>query len=193
MSNTSPDYTIANNPHCLIHCGPVGPESVDDQRDLTIVTSTDCQVVYGKSGNKVEHIQGHSAEVCGHSIDPEQKEAVAKAIIAENGDILFIAEAGNIRFKAKNIYIETSGESGHGNILASANGQITLASGDEVRIAGGNVCIRGQNGINLTTDYFVRVSGKMMEGGAASTGGLISKFMAGNWADLLTGITQSCK
>lgn len=193
MADTAPDYSVANNPHCMIHCGPVGPESVDDGRDLTIVTSTDCQVVYGKSGNKVEHIQGHSAETCGHSIDPEQKDAVAKAILAENGDIIFIAEAGNIRFKARNIYMETSGDTGQGNIIASANGQITLATGGEVRLSGGDICIRGQKGINLVTEYYIRVSGKIMEGGAASTGSLISNFIAGNWASLITGITQSCK
>lgn len=177
MSNTAPDYTIANNPHCMIHCGPIGPESIDDKRDLTIVTSTDCQVVYGKSGNKVEHIQGHSAEVCGHSIDPEQEEPLQRQLLLKMVILFLLPNLEILDLKAKNIYIETSGESGHGNILASANGQITLASGDEVRIAGANVCIRGQKGINLTTEFFVRVSGKIMEGGSASTGSLISKFM----------------
>ena len=63
--------------------------------------------------------------------------------------------------KARNIYIETEGEKDEGNFLVDANGQITLATGDEVRIAGGNTCIVGKKAINLTTDFHVRIVGKL--------------------------------
>lgn len=61
--------------------GLFGPESEDEGRDLTIMTSANNHVVYAKNGSKVEHIQGASYETCGHEIDPAQKEAVAKSYL----------------------------------------------------------------------------------------------------------------
>ena len=124
-SPVAPDYTIADNPHCLVHCGPLGPEHKDDKRDFTLVTSGGSHLVYGKNGNKVEHINGYNAEACGYDLDGDQKSVVAKAILAANGDIVLTAEAGDIRMKARNIYIETEGEEDEGNFLVDANGQIT--------------------------------------------------------------------
>ena len=194
MPQSSPDYTIANNSHCFVHCGPIGPESIDDGRDLTIITSTDSQVVYGKSGNKVEHIMRSNYETCGHQTDPEENGGIARSICAKNGDIALIAENGSIRLKAKNIYIETSGPSGSGNILASANGQIILATGDQIKLAGGkNVCIHGEGGVTISSPAFIKNAGKVIDGGSASTGSLISSVLAGNWGSILQGLSNSCK
>ena len=46
-SPVAPDYTIADNPHCFVHCGPLGPEHKDDKRDYTLVTSGGAHLVYG--------------------------------------------------------------------------------------------------------------------------------------------------
>lgn len=194
MPESAPEYTITNNPHCFIHAGPIGPESIDDGRDLTIVTSTDCQVVYGKSGYKVEHVMGANFETCGHQLDVESNGSIAKSICAKNGDIAIIAENGNIRLKAKNIYIDSGGPSKSGNVLVSANGQIVLAGGDQVKIAGGKqVCIHGEGGITLSSPAFIKNAGKVIDGGAASTGSLVSSVLAGNWGSILQGLSNSCK
>lgn len=194
MTESAPDFTIANNPHCFIHAGPVAPESADDGRDLSIITSSDCQIVYGKSGTKVEHIMNSNYETCGHRIDPDQKEAIAKSICAKNGDIAIVAENGNIRLKAKNIYIETSGSSGSGNILASANGEIIFTTGEQIKLAGGKqVCIHSDGGVTLSSPAFIKNAGKVIDGGSSSTGSAISSILAGNWGSILTGLSNACK
>ena len=188
----APDYTIANTPHCLIHCGPTGSSDTDDKRDLTINTSANCQVVYSKSGSKLEIIQGTSSEVCGLEIDPEKKDGVAKAIITENGDIILCAENGNIRMKAKNIYMETSdGDSGEGNIMAHANGLVSFVTGDEIRLAAGTVCARAEKGFAFVGDF--KHTGKMVAGGAADTASIIAGFTAGQWSSIMATIAKTCK
>ena len=64
-SNPAPDYTIANNPHAFVHCGPIGPGSQDDGRDFCIITSKNNHCVYHTDGSKVEHIQDAWHEVSG--------------------------------------------------------------------------------------------------------------------------------
>ena len=101
MAKQAPEITVTNNPHAFIQCGPVATEEYDDKRDLTIVTSGGAQCVYAKSGNKTEVIPGASGEICGGNLDPSQKEAIAKAIVAPTGDIIILAENGNIRFRVR--------------------------------------------------------------------------------------------
>lgn len=192
----SPDVTIANNPHCFIHAGPDGPDTEDSGNDLYIATSGKCQVAYAKNGNKVEHIEGFHAETSGYNIDPEQQGAVGRAIFAKNGDIVLTADNGNIRLKAKNIYIETTGSKGdesEGNFIVNANGQLILVGGDETKIAGGTVCIRGEKDINLVSPGFIKASGDIIDGGAASTADFISSLMTANWQSIIDGMTQACK
>lgn len=192
MAKNSPDFTIANNVHAFVHCGPVGDDSVDEGRDFTLITSSNCHVVYADNGNKVEHIQGSSYEVCGHSIDPTQKEAIAKALVAHSGDLVLNAERGNIRLKARNILIETSGEKGEGNFLLSSNGHVILASTEEVRLAGSNICINGTAGINLVSSNFINMSGDIKRFGPVTAISTITNLVAGNWGSLIEGITNSC-
>ncbi len=196
--NKAPDYTVASNPHCMIHCGPIGPESGDDRRDLTIVTSANSEMVYGKNGNKSEHITGAYSEVSGHQIDPEQRDAVARAIIAKNGDIILIAESGNIRMRARNIFMEAidgnetvDGENQKmGNVNIYANGQCTIATGDEIRLAAGNICAVASKAFNFAGDF--KHAGKMAAGGALDSASLIKAFTAGNWASIFEAIGRSC-
>jgi len=193
MAEPTPDYTIANNPHVLMHCGDVGSDADGEtnQRDLTFVTSAGCQTIYGKSGNKVQHIQGYSGEVVGHALDPTQKGGVAKAIVAKAGDIVLIAESGNIRMKAKNIYIETSGEGGEGNFMVAANGEVRLATGGEFRVAAGRMCIVTEGNMNFVGDMIH--SGGFNKANAVASAGFLSSILAGNWASILTSLSQTCK
>lgn len=193
MAEPTPDYTIANNPHILLHCGDVGSESDGEtnQRDLTMVTSSGCQTIYGKSGNKIQHIQGYSGEICGHALDPTQKGGVAKAVVAKSGDIVLIAESGNIRMKAKNIYIETEGDQGEGNFMVAANGEVRLATGGEFRVAAGRMCIVTEGNMNFVGDMMV--SGAFNKGSAVASAGFLNSILAGNWASILTSLSQTCK
>ena len=192
MAEKAPDYTVTNNPHALIHCGPIASDQAgDDERDLTIATSTNCQVVYSKTGNKVEHIQGWSGEVVGHEIDPTQTGAIGKAIVAKAGDIALIAESGNIRLKAKNIYIETSGEKGEGNFMVSANGGVRLSTGHEFRVAAGRMCFVSEGNMNFVGNMVL--SGGFSKGSAVASAGFLSSLLAGNWASVVTSLSQTCK
>lgn len=191
MTRPAPDYTLGDNTHALVHCGPLGPESKDDGRDLTIMTSAGNHVVYGKNGNKVEHIQGTYRETCGHNLDPEQKDNPARTICAANGDIDLVASNGNIRLSAKNIYFVTSGEDGQGNFIVSSNGQVTLATGGEMRLAAGTMCLVSAKSININSN--LRISGKIFKGSAVSSASTLQALLAGNWAQLLTSLSQTCK
>jgi len=191
MAEKAPDYTVTNNPHALIHCGPIAADDAgDDGRDLTFATSSNCQVVYSKSGNKDEHIQGTSGEVCGHGIDPTQRGAVAKAIVAKNGDICLTAQ-GDIRLKARNVYIETSGPQGEGNFMLSANGLIALGTGHEFRATGGRMCFISEATINFAGN--VVINGDLSKSSALSTASFVSSLLAGNWASVITSLSNTCK
>jgi hypothetical protein len=191
MTKPAPDYTVADNTHCLLHCGPLGPESKDDGRDLTIMTSGGNHVVYGKNGNKVEHIQGTYRETSGHNLDPEQRDNPARTICAANGDIDLVAKNGNIRLTAKNIYFVTSGEDGQGNFIVNSNGQVTLSTGGELRLAAGTMCFTAAKSININST--LRISGKVFKGSAISSMSTLRALLAGNWSQLLTNLTQTCK
>ena len=192
MADRAPDITISNNPYCFIHAGPIGPESTDDGRDLTIITSANNHVVYGSNGNKVEHIQGTYHEVSGHSIPPDEKEAIARSIVAKNGDIIISAERGTISLKAKNIHIESMGEKDEGNFLVGSNGHIIFASSEEVRLAGSRICINGTSGVNVISGNFINMSGDIKYFGPVSALSTIKNLLAGNWGNLIEGLTKSC-
>ena len=160
----SPDYTITNNPHALIHCGPIHDDEHDDQRDLTINTSSNCQVIYSKSGNKVEHVQGYEAKTFGHEIDPDQEDAVATATLAKNGDIVLVAEAGSIRMKARNIYMETFDA-----------GKACLVAKDKF-VMNGNI----------------QHAGEANMGNPLGKTSIFKSIQAGNWASIINAMVKSC-
>lgn len=187
----APDFTIANNPHAFVHCGPVGPEGFDDGRDFSIVTSANNHCVYHKNGYKIEHIQGGYHEVSGHSLDVTQKEVVGRSIIAKNGDLVLNAERGTIYLKAKNIHIETSGKNKEGNFLVNSNGFIILTSTQEVRLAGSRVCITGTSGINIVSSTFVNIYGHLNTKGPKTIKS-INNLLSEGWSSLVEGLSKSC-
>jgi len=191
MAKQAPEITIANNPHAFIQCGPVAPEEYDDKRDLTIVTSAGAHVVYGKSGNKTEVIPGQSGEICGGNLDPSQKEAIAKAIVAPAGDIIVLAENGNLRFKGKNIYFEAEGPEDDGNIIATGNGQVIIKGGDHIRLASDDICIAAAKSITMNGDIYHR--GKIDQAPALSALNIVKQLMGANFVALFSSIKESCK
>ena len=140
-TKTIPPYQVADNPHALIHCGPVFKESLDDERDLTVATSGGSGVVFYKDGRKVEIVEGASHENVGHNKDTSKKDAVAKAIVARNGDIHLVAEQGDVCIKAKNIYFEAMGDSPNGTFQILSNGPMTIACQQHLKCAAGAMCV----------------------------------------------------
>jgi hypothetical protein len=195
MAKKPPSVKTADNQYGAIFWGPPGPESMDDGRDLTIATKSNHSMTFCESGNSVYITPKCNTEYVGHNIDrtKEPKETPAKQILAENGDIVFIAENGNIKLKARNIYIETTGADPAGNFLVSSNGYITLAAGEQTRIAGSKVCIRGDGGVDIGSASYIMFRGAFKYGDYPSITGTIKALLAGNWAKLLDGIDQSCK
>jgi len=193
MANPAPDFTLANNPHALIHCGPIGSDREDDGRDLTIITGGGGNhIAHYKNGNKTEHIEGAWHEVSGLGKNPKQNEAIARSITAHSGDIVINAERGNIKLIAKNILMETSGTSPEGNFLVSSNGYIVLASTEEVRLAGTRICINGTAGVNIVSGNFINMSGDLKAFGPVTAVSAIKNLVAGNWGSLIEGLTKSC-
>ena len=190
MSN-APDYTITANPHAFMHCGPVTHEGIDDKRDLTIITSANNSIIHSKSGNKNERIQGFSAEVVAINGDPSQHGGVGKAIIAKSGDIVLNAEAGDVYINARNIYFNASGESGQGNIMSKCNGFYQVSTGSEYRLAASRMCIVSEGNMNFVGNMMV--SGDFNKGSAVASAGFLSKILSGQWSDLITALSQSCK
>lgn len=187
-----PDYTITSNPHAFLHCGPVATQDVDDERDLTIITSSQNEATHYKNGVYEEHIQGHSSEVVGINGDPTQEGGNGKTIIAKSGDIVLNAENGNIHLTAKNIFLKANpGEKGKGNIMADCNGMLRLSTGDEFRVAAGRMCFRSEGGINFVGD--VKISGDLFKGSAVASADMLKSLLAGDWANIINGISESCK
>lgn len=189
---TAPDFTIANNPHAFVHCGPVGPDTLDDGRDFCIITSSNNHVVHHRDGSKIEHIQGPTHEVSGYNVDPTAKGAIGKTIVAKNGDLILNAERGTIHLVAKNIHIETSGDDKEGNFLVSSNGHIILASTQEVRLAGSRICINGTAGVNIVSGNFINLMGYQKVSGPITALSSIKSLLDGNWTSLLEGLSKTC-
>lgn len=193
MSKAPPTKT-ADNAYGIMFWGPAGPEAKDDGRDLTIATKSNHSLTFCESGNSTFIAPKCNTEIVGHNIDTskEPKETPAKQILAENGDIVLIAENGNIKLKARNIFIEASGGDPGGNFLVSAPGYVTMVAGEQARIAGGKVCIRGECGIDIAgTDVIIK--GSLSFGDYPSLLGSLKALLAGDWGKILQAIDQSCK
>jgi hypothetical protein len=188
-----PEILISDNPHGIMFFGPGGMD--DDGAQYTIATSSGSMVHYNKNGSKVEIVRTSSYEICGDDLvknrTTPEKESIAKAIIAENGDIILNAQEGNIKLLAKNIWIETNGDGNDGVFYVNANGQVQISSSDQLVLTGSKVCIRGQAGIDLVSISFINILGQLKNG--SPLGSLIGTFIPAPFANLLKGIQASCK
>jgi hypothetical protein len=190
MTEITPDYTIFNNSHAFMHCGPIGPDTEEIGNDLHIATSGKCQAHWNKNGNKVEYVNGRLDEVSGYNITQEHD--IARTIVAKNGDIHINADFGDIYLKARNIYVETKGDGKNGCFLVNSNGH-TIITGNEVRVAASsNLCLLGKSKVTIVGSQLLS-SGGFKESGSLGAASFLNNIMAGNFQSLIEGMLQSCK
>jgi len=149
-----PQHTVTENPYGNIAYGPMSTEEDDDGTRYVQTIAGDHITWANKNGNKTTITPGTSGEICGTELVKGKNtkttdESVAKAIIARKGDIVITAEHGNIKLKAKNIWIETSDEAPGGNFNVNANGHIDLTAGEKVTIGGTKMCLIGKANLTL--------------------------------------------
>ena len=150
------DYTLVNNPYAHIHFGPSG-EPGKKGEDLNSCMTTQLRsghtCIFTNDGNKGELNPGSSHETCGTELkrgrNDAEKEAIAKSIRCENGDLVLTAPNGNVKIFAQNFYVETMGADSDGSILMKANDHIMLKADEQINIAGGKVCITSPDSITL--------------------------------------------
>ena len=155
-----PEHVVTDNPHGGMVYGPISTEKDDDGTRYLQTVKGGHTLIVNENGNKLDHTPGTHNELCGTDLvkgknTDASDEAVAKAIVARHGDIVMIAEHGNIKLKAKNIWIETSGSGSAGNFLVSANGHIAMTAGEKVTIGGTKLCMIGKENIALSSDGFI--------------------------------------
>lgn len=194
MKKYAPTVRTADTSYGIMFWGPAGPESKHDGRDLTISTKSNHSQTYFESGNSVSVTPKCHTERVGKNLTTEKDgpKPVAKQILADNGDIALIAENGSIHLKAKNIYIETTGAEPNGNFMVSSNGYISMISGEQTRIIGSKLCLRGECGVDIAGSN-VMIKGAISYGDYPSIFGSLKSLLAGDWGKLLEGIDQSCK
>lgn len=194
-----PEYIVADNPHGVCFFGPGGPKDADDGTEFRLAVASNSTCKYTSNGAKVEHIQGPYYITCGKNLKKNDqvigpKEAIAYAIVAENGDLVFSAPSGNIKFLAQNIFVETRGhKSTDGAFLLKANGGVVIDSGEQLTLTGTKVCIKGAGEVNLVTDHFINIVGDVQKGGSPLSSILKSAGIPSIFADVISGVTETCK
>ena len=191
-----PEYLITDNPYGTIFFGPVAPEDQDDKSALTIASRGGHFATYNRNGNKAQITPGHSSEVCGNELvkgenTQSSKEAIAKSITAKNGDICIVAEDGNIKLKAKNIYVETLGSGSDGSVLIKANDHIALTAGEQVNVNGSKICMVSAESIVLNCKGNLNIlASDVVKSGPLS--GIIS-ILQGDVLSFINELRQTCK
>jgi hypothetical protein len=194
-----PEQIIADNQYGLIFMGPSGePDKVGESLDTNMIVHLKGgqNQTYTLGGNKGEIVPGSSHEIVGTNLLKDRKESerenIAKSITAENGDIVINAEDGNIKLKAKNIYIETLGSGSDGSILVRANDHIIMRADEQLNLAGGKVCVTSADSITLNAKGYLRfLCADIIQGNPLSSA--LETFMPGPVAKLITDIVETCK
>ena len=155
-----PEYVVTDNTHGICFYGPIAPENKDDNTCKFEALDGGHTQIYNKNGNKAEINPGKSEEVCGINLaqggqQEAPKEALAKVITARNGDIAIIAESGNIKFKAKNIYAECIGDGEDGSFLLKANDHITMTAGEQLTLGGSKICMISSDSITMNAKGYI--------------------------------------
>ena len=157
-----PETLITDNQHGILCFGPIGPEDKDDNSALSLFLDGGYNQLCNKNGNVSITVPGKSEELCGTQLaqgDQQEasKEAIAKIITAKNGDICIIAENGNIKFKAKNIYVECIGADNDGSFLLKANDHISMIAGEQMTMGGSKICMVASDSITLNAQGFLNL------------------------------------
>ena len=155
-----PEYVVTDNPHGILFFGPIAPKDKDDNTAMVLSLDGGHTQLYNKNGNKAEINPGKSEEVCGVNLaqggqQEASKEAIAKIITARNGDICIIAENGNIKFKAKNIYAECIGDGEDGSFLLKANDHISMIAGEQLTMGGSKICMVSSDSITMNAQGLI--------------------------------------
>ena len=186
-----PQHTVTENPYGNIAYGPMSTEEDDDGTRYVQTIAGDHITWANKNGNKTTITPGTSGEICGTELVKGKNtnatdESVAKAIIARKGDIVITAEHGNIKLKAKNIWIETSDEAPGGNFNVNANGHIDLTAGEKVTIGGTKMCLIGKANLTLFCNNTINlISHEVKESNPFS---IISLIMSGGPVEIISKI-----
>ena len=155
-----PETIVTDNPHGILSFGPIAPKEKDDNNAMLLALDGGHTILCNKNGNKAEINPGKSEEVCGINLvqgDQQEasEEAIAKIITARNGDICIIAENGNIKFKAKNIYVECAGADNDGSFLLKANDHISMIAGEQMTMGGSKICMVSSDSITLNAQGLI--------------------------------------
>ena len=152
-----PEHVVTDNPHGGMVYGPVSDENNDDGTRYLQTVKGGHTIIVNENGNKLDHTPGTHNELCGtklnksnNNTDPPN-ESVAKAIVARHGDIVIVAEHGNIKLKAQNIWVETTDKDRGGNFLVNSNGHIGLTAGQKVTLGATKMCMIAKENITLTS------------------------------------------
>lgn len=188
-----PEYILADNVFGTMFFGPIDDKNYSTGFTILVNSSEmGSRLSYYTDGSKKEVVEGKSVEICGAGFDPKQKENIAKAITAQNGDIVIDASRGNIKLIARNIYVESTGSDNSGVFMVQANGAIRLNSGDAMTLSGGKgVCINGSGGVSIVSDQFIKMIGNIKYGSPFNPCNLTS--LEGAIGELLKAIQSSCR
>ena len=153
-----PETLITDNPHGLLCFGPMGPN--DESTAMSLFVDGGYTQLINKNGNASIIVPGKSEELCGTELaqgDQQEasEEAIAKHIVARNGDICITAENGNIKFKAKNIYVECIGADNDGSFLLKANDHISMIAGEQMTMGGSKICMVSSDSITLNAQGLI--------------------------------------
>jgi hypothetical protein len=197
-SKRPPEYIITDNPHGIMFFGPGGPQEADDGTQFRLAVASNSTCKYLQDGAKVEHIQGRYHITCGNNLqqnrDKAPKEQVAFSVNAKTGDLVFSSPSGNIKFLCKNMYIETRGDKKtNGCFMVTSNGAVVVHSGEQLTLTGTKVCLKGSAEVNIVTDHFINFVGDVQKGGSPLSSILQSVGVPSIFADLVTGVTESCR
>ena len=97
----------------------------------------------------------------------------------------------NIKLKAKNIYIETTGDGSDGSFLVKANDHISLTAGEQMNITGSKICMVSADSITLNAkgNLNLLVSDVIKRGPLS---GVIS-ILQGDLLAFIEEVRQTCK
>jgi len=157
-----PETLITDNPHGLLSFGPVAPEDKDDNTAMSLFLDGGYTQLCNKNGNVSVIVPGKSEELCGTELvkgaqQEASEEVIAKHIVARNGDICITAENGNIKFKAKNIYVECIGNGNDGSFLLKANDHIEMIAGEQMTMGASKICMVSSDAITLNAQGFLNL------------------------------------
>ena len=188
-----PDHTVTKNPWGIEFYGPSGEN--DTKTEYTHHTKCGYDYVITNDGNQASIVPGYSYEhILGNVILDDrrtaEKDAVAKLIRVENGDIVLTAENGNIRLKADNVWIEATGSENKGSFVVNANEAVTIVAGEQTTIGGGKICLSSADAITLNAQgYIWLLADDVNKGSPFANLPVLPSVLK----DLIEGIALSCK